>query len=114
MVKLFSFITAMVLGGALALFAQAAEVDELKSDLVGHSMGGREKCWNFQSVDQIKKLEIRDKTEDKQKRVYLIALQLQATTASGKYAAEARVEYAKAATAWRIKQVGLLSLKKIE
>ena len=100
--------------GALALSVRASEVDQLKSDLIGQCMGGREKCWKFQSLDQIKQLAIKNKTEDSQKRVYTITLQLQASKASGKYAAEARVEYLKAATVWKIKQVGLLSLKKIE
>src|SRR5881628_666615 len=103
-----------VLIGALALAAQASELDQLKSDLIGQSMGGREKCWKFQSPDQIKELAITNKTEDSQKRVYTLTLQLQATKGSGKYSAEARVEYTKAATGWRIKQVGLLSLAKIE
>ena len=77
-------------------------------------MGGREKCWKFQSRDQIKELVIKNKTEDSQKRVYTIALQLQAGPTSGRYAAEARVEYTKAGAGWKIKQVGLLSLAKVE
>src|SRR5213592_1965064 len=112
--KLNSLLTTIVLAGWLAMPVQAAESDQLKSDLVGQCMGGREKCWKFQSVDQIKELVIKNKTEDAQKRVYTIALQLQAANATGKYAAEARVEYTKAGTGWKIKQVGLLSLKKIE
>ena|SRR6266542_2437189 len=104
----------MMLMGALALSLPASEVDQLKSDLVGQSMGGREKCWKFQSIDQIKELVIKNKTEDAQKRVYTLALQLQAATAPGKYAADARVEYVKAGASWKIKQVGLLSLRKVD
>ena len=100
--------------GALAFTVRAAELDQLKSDLIGQCMGGREKCWKFQSVDQIKELVIKNKTEDAQKRVYTISLKLQAATSSAKYAAEARVEYTKVGTGWKIKQVGLLSLAKIE
>ena len=47
-------------------------------------------------------------------RVYSVALKLQAGKGSGKYAAEARVEYTKLAAGWKIKQVGLLSIRKIE
>ena len=100
--------------GIIALGAQASEVDQLKSDLIGQCMGGREKCWKFQSRDQIKELVIKNKTEDSQKRVYTIALQLQAGPTSGRYAAEARVEYTKAGAGWKIKQVGLLSMAKVE
>ena len=89
-------------------------IDQLKSDLIGQCMGGREKCWKFQSADQIKQLIIRNKTEDSRERVFTIGLQLQAAKASGKYAAEARVEYTKTPAGWKIKNVGLLSLKKIE
>ena len=99
---------------ALVLPAQATEEDQLKSDLIGQCMGGREKCWAFQSREQVKELVIKGKTEGGEKRVYTIALQLQATKTSGRYAAEARVEYVKAGDSWKIKQVGLLSLVKLE
>src|SRR5262245_41046937 len=104
----------IALAGWLAAPLHAAEADQLKSDLVGQCMGGREKCWRFQSTDQIKQIVIKNKTEDARKRVYTVALQLQAANSPGKYAAEARVEYTKTGSAWKIKQVGLLSMKKIE
>jgi len=113
MKHIFWLITMMVLG-TRALSAQAVEVDQLKADLIGQSMGGREKCWKFQSIEQIKELAIQEKTENPQKRVYKIALQLQAAKATGKYAAKARVEYVKTPTGWKIKHVGLLSLAKTE
>ncbi len=112
--KAIVLITTVLLAGWLALPAQAAETDQVKSDLVGQCMGGREKCWRFQSTDQIQQLVIKNKTEDAQKRVYTIALVLQAAHSKSKYAAEARVEYVKAGTVWKIKQVGLLSMKKLE
>ena|SRR6266480_5819299 len=110
--KMLTLLIMIVVAGSLAAATPASEADQLKSDLIGQSMGGREKCWKFQALDQIKDLTIRKKTEDSQKRVYTIALQLEASKACGKYAAEARVEYTKAATGWKIKQVGLLSLTK--
>ncbi len=111
MKKLFCVI---VMAGAVALFAAGSEVDQLKADLVGQTMGGREKSWRFQSADQIKQLIIKSKAENGPKRVYTVGLQLEAAPSSGRYAAEARVEYEKAAAGWKIKNVGLLSLKKIE
>jgi hypothetical protein len=104
----------IIAAGMIALGVHASEVDQLKSDLIGQYMGGREKCWKFQSRDQIKELVIKNKSEDSQKRVYSIALQLQAGATGGRYAAEARVEYAKAGAGWKIKQVGLLSIAKVE
>ena len=112
--KFISLFMMIAVAGGLVLPMQAAESDQLKSDLVGQCMGGREKCWKFQSADQIKKLVITNKTEDAQKRVYTLALELQAANATGKYAAEARVEYVKTNLEWKIKQVGLLSLRKVE
>ena len=112
--KFITLLTTMAVAGGLVLPLQAAQSDQLKSDLVGQCMGGREKCWKFQSADQIKKLVIKNKTEDAKKRVYTLALELQAANANGKYEAVARVEYTKTGTEWKIKQVGLLSLKKIE
>ena len=106
--------TTMIAAGVLALSLQASEVDQLKSDLVGQCMGGREKCWKFQSRDQIKELQIKNKIEDARKRVYTVALQLQASKSSGTYAAEARVEYVKTGARWTIRHVGLLSLAKMD
>ena len=100
--------------GALTLTAQTLEVQQLKSDLIGRTMGGREKCWKFQSADQIKELVIKEKTEGSKKRVCKVALKLQAGSTTGKYAAEACIEYEKTGTEWKVKQVGLLSLAKIE
>src|SRR5438132_13473194 len=105
--KMITLLWTMVVAGSLAAATQASESDQLKSDLVGQCMGGREKCWRFQSVDQIKELVIKNKTEDAQKRVYTVALQLKAANANAKYAAEARVEYTKVGSVWKIKQVGL-------
>src|SRR3954452_21484699 len=98
----------------LAISLGASEVDQLKADLIGQTTGGREKSWKFQSADQIKQLVIKNRTEDAQKRVYTIALQLQAAAGADKYAAEAKVEYWKKASGWQIDHVGLLSLKKME
>ena len=112
--KFISLLTTIAVAGWLALPMQAAESEQLKSDLVGQCMGGREKCWKFQSADQIKELVIKEKTEDAQKRVCTIALKLQAGSTTAKYNAEARVEYIKTGTTWKIKQIGLMSLAKVE
>ena len=112
--KKFSFLLVVSLASALALSAQAPTTGQMKSDLLGQTMGGREKCWKFQSVDQIKELTIKNQTENAHQRIYTVALQLQATNAPAKYAAEARVEYAKTDAGWKLQQVGLLSLKKIQ
>ena len=112
--KIIPLLATITLAAWLGLPVRAAELSQLKSDLVGQCMGGREKCWRFQSADQIKELVIQNKTEDAQKRVYTVTMQLQAANSKAKYAAEARVEYAKTGSTWKIKQVGLLSMKKIE
>src|SRR5262245_47381577 len=112
--KRICWLAAIVALGSFQLGLRASEVDQLKSDLIGQSMGGREKCWKFQSPEQIKSLEIKQRSEDSQKRVYTIALKLEAPKGSGKYTAEARVDYARVPAGWKIKHVGLLSLAKIE
>ena len=114
MMKQFFYLTVSLLAGAFVLAAQTPPVGQMKSDLVGQTMGGRHACWKFQSVDQIKDLTIENKTESTQQRIYTVALQLEATSACGKFAAEARVEYTNTLAGWKIKQVGLLSLKKIQ
>jgi hypothetical protein len=98
--------------GALALPMRAADEEQLKSGLIGHTMGGRERSWKFQSPNQIKELRIKGKTEGAQRCVYTVSLRLQCTDTGCKYVAEARVECAKADTGLKVNQVGLLSLAK--
>src|SRR5216117_2323254 len=100
-VLLITIVAAVALGPGL----RASEREQLRSDLVGQSMGGREKSWRFQAVDQIKELAIKDKREDAQTRVYIVSLRLAAANGGGSYAAEARIQYANGATGWRIKHV---------
>ena len=68
----------------------------------------------FQTVDQIKELVVKDKKEDAQKRVYSIALKLQDSRVPGKYAAEAMVVYEMADAHWKCKYISLISLSKVE
>ncbi len=92
----------------------AAEVQQLKTDLIGHTMGGREKTWKFQSLEQIKDLVITQKTEAGPLRLYLITLELQDPRVTGKYRAQAQVRYEKVDTRWTIESVGLTSITKLE
>jgi len=103
-----------VLALGFALGVHASEVDQMKADLIGQTMGGRENSWKFQSADQIKSLTIQKKDEDLRKRVYTVSLQLQAAKDKPRYAAEARVEYTRTGNGWKIQQVGLLSLKQLK
>jgi hypothetical protein len=89
-------------------------VDKMKTDLVGHSMGGREKCWKFQSREQIESLEIEGERMEGGRRVYTIVLKLSDRRVGGMYRAEARVWYTEAGDAWQIEHVALRSLQKIE
>src|SRR3972149_5220858 len=100
-----------LLGGYASV---ASEVDQMKSELMGQTMGGREKGWKFQSPDQIKELVIKDKKEDGQKQVCDITLKLQDPRSPGMYRGEALVTYEKVGSAWKIKVVGLKSMMKIE
>jgi hypothetical protein len=108
------YIIAVLLASALALSAQIPPPEQMKSDLVGHTMGGRQKSWKFQSTDQIKELHIKDKKEHAYQCACTIDLELQAANSPTRYAAEARVEYVKTASGWKFDHVGLLSLKKIK
>jgi hypothetical protein len=107
-------VIALWLAGAVAFSAQAPTAEQIKSQLIGQTMGGRQRCWKFQSVDQIKELTIKDKTENASQCIYTIALRLQATNAPAQYAAEARVTYTNSVAGWTLDHVGLLSLQKIK
>ena len=108
------YIIAVLLGSALASSGQIPPPEQMKSDLVGHTMGGRQKSWKFQSTDQIKEIHIREKNEQTYHGTCTVDLELQAANSHARYAAEARVEYVKTASGWKLDHVGLLSLKKIK
>lgn len=91
----------------------AHEVNQLKTDLIGHTMGGREKTWKFQSVAQIKDLVIDNQIEAGPFRTYFITLELQDPRVTGKYRAHAQVRYTKVDTQWVIESVGLASMMKV-
>ena len=84
-------IIAVLLASVLAISAQIPSPEQMKSDLVGHTMGGRQKSWQFRSTDQIKELHIRDKNEHTYQGTCTIDLELQAANSSTRYSAVARV-----------------------
>ncbi len=110
--KRISFLMALGLACAVTLSAQTPTAEQIKSQLIGHTMGGRQQCWKFQCLDQIKELTLKNATVNARQCVCIVDLRLQATNAAAQYAAEARVEYTKTATGWAFNHVGLLSLKK--
>lgn len=85
-------------------------IKQLQADLVGHTMGGREKCWAFQSVKQIRGLEIDERREEADVRVYDVTLELCDDPARGAFNARARMTYERKGSRWKLKTVGLLSL----
>jgi len=114
--KIMSLLALVILTAPIR-FANAEEPPEVaqcKSDLIGKTMGGRERCWHFQSANQIKELAIQNKREDGQKRLYSVNLVLQDPRVPGKYKAEALLVYEKVDGQTKLKSVGLVSMKKIE
>lgn len=103
-----------VTGPFVAVAAAQMTADQMKSDLVGQTMGGREKCWKFQNRDQIRDLEIKDERTEGDRRVYSIVLKLSDARVDGAYRAEATVWYARTDGTWRIEHVGLRALVKLE
>ncbi|MFQ5847212.1 MAG: hypothetical protein ACE5IQ_05985 [Candidatus Methylomirabilales bacterium] len=101
---------AIIVGSAV----QGSEIDRLKSDLIGRTMGGREKGWKFQSPSQIRTLIINDTWRDVHRRVYVITVTLQDPAVPGAYRAEAEVTYERVDSRWDLRGVGLRSLVKIE
>jgi|SRR6185436_16387797 hypothetical protein len=105
---------AAMMAAGFALGALADDTQQMKADLVGQTMGGRESAWKFQSADQIKSLKVEKKDEVLNKRVYKVALELQATNNAPRYAADAQVEYTRTGSGWKIHHVGLLSLRRMK
>lgn len=90
------------------------EVEQMKSDLVGKVMGGREKSWKFESVSQIMDLVINKKKEGPHQRVYSVTMTLHDSRVPGVYKADAEMTYEKVDSQWELKVVGLKSMTKIE
>lgn len=113
--KAFMGLLAMLFSVPLSGWAlQEIEAEQMKSDLVGEVMGGREVGWKFQSASQIKELTIEEREEEVQQRVYTIKLRLEDSKVTGVYEAEAKVTYKQVDDGWQIDTVGLLSMKRIE
>ena len=112
--KIISLFVLFILTATTVFAEQRSEIEQCRSDLIGQTMGGRERCWKFQSPSQIKELVIQNKREDVQKRVYSITLILQDPRVPGKYKAEAQVVYETVDGQMKIKNVGLISIAKIE
>ncbi len=98
----------------LTTAAQSEEIEQLKTDLIGHTMGGRDKCWKFQSASQIRELTIKNKTENEKNLVYSIHLKLQDSRIPWKYDAEAQVVCEKVNAQRKIRSLGLISLVRSE
>lgn len=62
---------------------------QIKYDLVGHTMGGREKSWKFQSADQIKAICILSRDGDK----IVVGLMLHDSRVTESYSAVAELTY---------------------
>lgn len=109
-----SAVLVLALAFAFGHAFSGSEAEQMKIDLIGKTMGGRDKGWKFQSLDQIKELVITDKKEEAQRRVYSLDLKLQDPRSPGLYKAKADVIYERVDSRWEIKTVGLKYLMKVE
>ena len=83
---------------------QLSEVDRIKCDLIGQTMGGREKSWKFQSVEQIKDFKINRTIDDGENKIYIVSMLLHDNRVSESYNTDAKITYEKG----KLKSVGLL------
>lgn len=90
-----------------------AEPLRIKRDLIGQTMGGKEKSWKFQSVDQIKDFVIKDKINRGDEEIYVVCMVLHDDRVKDVYQSDARIIYKLEDGQWKIKSVGLLDIKKI-
>jgi hypothetical protein len=118
--KIIAGLLALFLSGVTSVTRAAQETEqeqriaEMKSDLVGHTMGGREEGWKFQSVSQIKELTIEEEKEEDGERICTVELRLSDPRVKGTYEAKAKLTYKKVGGEWKLDTVGLLSMKRVE
>ena len=93
-------IMAALVTGCASVESVPAE-DRILADLVGQTMGGREKCWHFQSREQIKDMVVEGTVEDDVRMVYDVSLVLSDDRVGGTYAAEADIVYHKHEQQWK-------------
>ena len=90
------------------------EANQLKADLIGHTMGGRESTWKFQSVHQIKDLTVTGRIESNASKEYFVTLVLHDDKVQGTYLSDAKITYQKGINGkWKVVSVGELSIKKL-
>jgi hypothetical protein len=102
--KSLSVFSLQLLAFSLCLLG-CATPEYIKRDLVGHTMGGQEKTWQFQNVDQIKKLDVLERRGN----VMIVDLILRDERRGATYHAKAKLTY----RFGRLRTVGLLYLEQI-
>lgn len=106
-----------IVGVGASAFAASTEpisADRLRSDLVGHSMGGRERGWMFQSREQIQDLVIQRIHETEESCTAEFSCLLQDPRVPWTYEAEAVATYHRIDDAWVLWTVGMRTLHKVE
>lgn len=87
------------------------ETEQVKYDLIGQTTGGREKAWKFQSVDQIKKINIDKTIIDGKSKIQIVSMTLHDDRVRESYDATVKITYKCVDNSWKIKSVGLLYIK---
>ena len=93
---------------------QEQRIAHMKNELVGHTMGGREEGWKFQSASQIEELTIEKEKEEDGERICTVFLRLSDPRVKAVYNARAKLTYKIVDGEWELDTVGLLSMKRIE
>lgn len=96
-----SFLVVLFVLGCIHL----TETKQIKRDLIGHTMGGREQAWYFANVDQIKSL----KVEQRSNSLVWVDMILHDKRVKPSYHAKALLTY----NDGRLEMVSLLSIKQI-
>lgn len=94
--------------------ASSMEAAVLRDDLIGHTMGGRERAWHFQGPEQIHDLQIESVEQGDDERCVRFTCTLRDERVPGGFAATAQADYRQEDGAWVLRTVGLLSMRKVE
>ena len=101
--RIFSVVLVVLFTGCASLIRSDTQIEQFKKDLIGHTMGGREKSWKFQSVDQFKRFTVLAQLGN---RVFVRMI----LKGEGTYLADAVLTYSDG----KLKTVGLLYIEKID
>lgn len=93
--------------------SKSPDTEQIKTDLIGQTMGSMFGGWKFESLSEFQELKINNKKQQGELIEYDISMRLKDTNSGKEYRAEALRVYKKVDGAWKIASISRKSFEPI-